>query len=167
MLDDGEFLVATRGLEALVRAKQAREAARARLVGAPAPALDAKDWYNTDRPLSWKDLRGKVVLLDFWATWCGPCVQNLPEVQALAERFRGKGLVVLGIHSPQGAGKLAAFLSQHQLAFPIVADEGQTTQRYFVESLPSYLLVDKTGKVVRGASPNLPKREEIERLLGP
>jgi RNA polymerase sigma factor (sigma-70 family) len=166
VLDDGELLTATRALEAEVKAKRARDEARARLVGAAAPAIDGKEWFNTRQGPTWEDLRGKVVLLDFWATWCGPCVQKLPEVQALCEKYREKGLVVIAVHSPQGIEKLPEFLAKHKLPFPVVADGGQTLERYAIELLPSYVLVDRNGKVVRGVSNSLPKAEEIERYLG-
>ena len=166
IMDDGELLTARRGLEAVVKAKHAREAARAKLVDAPAPALDGKEWHNAVQALAWKDLRGKVVLLDFWATWCSPCVKKLPEVQALHEEFQGKGLVVIGIHSQQGGEKLAEFVREHKLSFPILLDSGKTVERFLIESFPSYMLLDKRGRVIRGASHELPKKGEIEQLLG-
>ncbi len=166
VLDDGEFLTASRALEAEVKANRARDEARAKLVGAAAPAIDGKEWYNTRQALAWEDLHGKVVLLDFWANWCGPCVQKLPEVQALSEKYGKKGLVVIGVHSPQGAEKLREFLAKRGLSNPIVVDGGKTLERYAIDLLPSYVLVDRAGKVVRGVSNSLPKGEEIERYLG-
>jgi cytochrome c biogenesis protein CcmG, thiol:disulfide interchange protein DsbE len=165
IIDDGELLLATRGLDAVVKAKHAVATARAELIGARAPGLEGSDWYNADRPPSWQNLKGKVVLLDFWATWCGPCIKSLPEAQLLHEKYHEKGLVVIGIHSPQGADKIREFLKKHTISFPIVADTGRTTERSLIEGLPSYVLVDRNGKVVRGISNTVPKPEEIEQLL--
>jgi RNA polymerase sigma factor (sigma-70 family) len=166
VLDDGELLAATRQLEAVAKVRKVRAATRARLVGAPAPALEGQRWYNAARPPAWPDLRGKVVLLDFWGTWCGPCVQKLPEVQALFDKYRDRGLVVVGVHSNQGAEKLEEFLQRHKFTFPVVADTGKTHESYAIEAVPCYVLVDKAGKVVRGLSHTVPKADEIERLLG-
>jgi thiol-disulfide isomerase/thioredoxin len=165
VLDDGEFLVAKRGLEAVVKARLARAATRARLVGATVPALEGKTWHNVQQALTPNDLRGKVVLLDFWATWCSPCMKSLPEVQALHEKFKGQGLVVIGV-AEQKTEKLEEVLKTHRVTFPVVLDTGTTAERFALEGWPSYVLVDRAGKVVRGISHDLPKEEEIKRLLG-
>lgn len=165
LMDDGELLVASRGLEAFIQANRVRAANLAKLVGGPAPALEGKEWHNVAQAPSWEDLRGKVVLLDFWATWCGPCVQKLPEVQALHDRLEGKGLVVLGVHSRRWVDNLGEFLKKHKVTFPVVVDTGKTWESYAISEFPSYLLVDKTGRVVRGASHTVPTQEEIEQLL--
>jgi peroxiredoxin len=165
VLDDGEFLVATRGLESVVKAQRARAAIRDKLVDAPVPALEGKSWYNAKQAVSWQDLRGKVVLLDFWATWCTPCVKHLPEVQALHEKFKERGFVVLGV-AAENSERVAEFLKDHHITFPVVQDTGKTAERFGIEAWPSYLLVDQTGKVVRGISHEVPKEEEIQRLLG-
>ena len=70
------------------------------LVGQPAPELDGAAWLNTERPtMSLADFRGKYVLLDFWATWCGPCHGDFPTVRLLDELYRDKGVVVIGVHN--------------------------------------------------------------------
>jgi thiol-disulfide isomerase/thioredoxin len=166
VLDDGELLIATRGLDAYVKVKRARDEARARLLGAAAPALDGTKWYNSRQARTWEDLRGKVVLLDFWETGCLPCQQRLPEILALQEKYQGKGLVVLGVHPPEGAEKLPEFLVKQAISFPVVVDGGKMRERFAIDAFPSYVLVDRTGKVVRGVSNSLPKGEEIERYLG-
>src|SRR5438105_2894474 len=77
---------------------------RVRLLQAEAgPSQDATDDYGLEALTGLKELKSvdarEVVLLDFWGTWCGPCVKKLPEVQALHEQFQGKGLVVIGVHT--------------------------------------------------------------------
>ena len=78
---------------------------------------------NTDQ-LIWKDLEGKVVLLDFWATWCAPCVKKLPDVQKLSDKFADQGLVVIDIHSENDADTFAKFVVKAKLTFPIAVDTG-------------------------------------------
>jgi thiol-disulfide isomerase/thioredoxin len=69
------------------------------LVGKPAPKLDGVAWLNTDKPMmSLADFRGKYVLLQFWATWCGPCHREMPTVKLAYELYKDKGLVVIGVH---------------------------------------------------------------------
>jgi thiol-disulfide isomerase/thioredoxin len=82
------------------RMEQAR-ATQAALVGKPAPRLDFK-WSTDSKLKSLNDLKGKVILLDFWATWCGPCIATFPEMRELVEHYKGSDLVVLGVTSLQG-----------------------------------------------------------------
>lgn len=163
LIDDGESLTVTRGLEAVIREKREREDRRAKLIGAAAPALEGK-WHDGNA-LSWKDLEGKVVLLDFWGTWCGACVQKLPETEAVFEKYRGRGLVVIGVHSPNGAEDLPEFLKKHAVSFPILVADAKLVEGFGVDGYPAYFLVDKTGKVVGKASHKPPKDEDIEALL--
>jgi thiol-disulfide isomerase/thioredoxin len=165
LVDDGELLITARNLEVSVKAEKARNALLRNLLGSPPPALDGKAWFNCDGPISWDKLHGKVVLLDFWATWCGPCREKLPKVQALYDKLQAKGFLVIGIHDHNGGDKLSEFLKKQEISFPVVLDEGKIADRFGIESLPSYLLVDKNGKVVRGVSNELPTEEEIENLL--
>jgi len=81
--------------------------------------------------------QGKVVLLDFWGVWCGPCVKKLPATQALYEKYQDEGLVVLGIHSAQQSDDLESFLDAKELTFPIVVDTGKTAESYGVEAWPT------------------------------
>lgn len=166
IVDDGEMLIVERTLEAVDRARRKREAVLAGLVGSPAPALDGTKWLNAEAPLSWEALKGRVVLLDFWATTCTPCVKKLPQMQALYEKHRDNGLVVVGIHqTADSSEEFEEFSKRLQLTFPLMMDSGETAKRYAVESLPTYLLVDSGGKIIRGPSIHPPAEEEIERLL--
>jgi len=136
------------------------------LIGRPAPPLPTDgEWINA-RPLCWEDLRGKVVLLDFWATWCAPCIQAIPELNALQDRYRRHGLVVIGICHERGAERMAEVARQSRIRYPIVADNGLATIRaYRVDTYPDYYLVDRAGRV-RGVDLRTEKIElAIKRLL--
>ena len=158
---DGELLVAFRMLEW----DYTRELRRAQLLGHPLPDIAGRDWLNTQRPLSRADLAGKVVLLDFWAGWCGPCMEKLPKVQALYEKYRDRGLVVIGVHAPFGAENYAEVARQNKLSFPIVVGSDQTDANFAIDSYPSYILVGKDGKIAAPADNQPPTEKQIEKLL--
>jgi thiol-disulfide isomerase/thioredoxin len=159
------------------------------LIGKQAPELQQiKGWLNT-KPLSLKDLRGKVVLLDFWGTWCGPCVvETIPKLIDFHERYHDKGLVIIGIHtdsmkSADELEKAITNLSETQwggktIPFAVALDgggeykvegarptkHGATTAAYGIQSWPTMILIDKEGKVVDEFYPD-PNNRILEKLL--
>jgi len=162
--DDGELLVAARTLRAPHEQELARRKVVESLAGNEAPKIDAAEWFNTDvRKLD--ELKGKVVLLDFWATWCGPCVAKLPDVQKLADKFADQGLVVIGIHSESGGTECGDYVKKNNITFPVVIDDGATAERYGINGIPAYYLIDKSGKVVEGFSGKVPDEQLILKLL--
>jgi thiol-disulfide isomerase/thioredoxin len=99
--------------------------------------------------LNLESLRGRTVVLDFWATWCGPCQAEAPIVNNLAERYRDRGLAVVGVNTSDEDGLAAHFVRKKQLGFPIVYDEGnRIANSYHVSNLPTLVVISKTGKVV-------------------
>ena len=115
--------------------------------GQPAP-------HCTLAPLgggSGKDLqhyKGKVVYVDFWASWCGPCAQSFPFMNALHSDLRAKGLEVVGINLDENVEDAKAFLARIPAKFPIVADaSGQCPQAFGVKAMPSSYLIDREGKI--------------------
>ena len=98
--------------------------------------------------LALSDLHGKVVLIDFWGSWCGPCVKQLPEIRRLRDKYAQQGLVVLGIHSSQGTGNGEKYIERKKLDWPIAFDDSkQTSEAYRVPSWPSLYLIDKQGNM--------------------
>src|SRR5580658_7697290 len=75
--------------------------------------------------VSMSDLRGRAVLLDFWATWCGPCQKEAPIVERISHRYGDQGLSVIGVNTSDEAGSAAPFAKSHHLTYPIAYDEGQ------------------------------------------
>jgi thiol-disulfide isomerase/thioredoxin len=163
--DEGDLLIADRSLPDHVAVKQQERRFREQMADKPAPAISAATWLNSPKEISLEGLKGKVVLLDFWGQWCGPCVQKLPHSQALYEKYRGRGLVVIGIHSLYGNKNVERFVKQKGLTFPVALDNGETQKRYFVVSWPTYFLIDKRGILAWGFSPQPPADEQIEKLL--
>jgi len=127
----------------------------AKLRGQPAPPLAAMTWINTG-PQSAKSLRNKIVVIDFWAINCGPCVAALPDVQRVASQYRDRGVVVIGVHDASlRRAQLAAFVRQHKLTYPVAIDApdkspgsfGQTFRRYGVIGIPVVVVIDTKKKV--------------------
>ena len=120
-------------------------------INAPAPDFAGiSRWLNTDAPLSLKDLRGKVVLVDFWATWCGPCVAEIPRVKAVFERFHSKGFEVVGISCDTDKDRLADFVEEKAIPWPQFFDgstqiDNKFSQAFGINGIPQMFLVDKKG----------------------
>ena len=115
------------------------------------------------------------VLLDFWATWCHPCLAELPELEALHRRYRERGLTVIGVSEdgPRNFARVRPFAAKLGLTFPIVLDEdGRIQQLYQARALPTTVLIDAAGVIVtvrEGYRPGDTRRLEtaIELLVSP
>ncbi len=111
------------------------------------------------KPLTLSQYKGKVVLLDFWATWCGPCVQELPNVAAPYKTYRGRGFEIVGISldRPGQQPALAAFVRENKISWRQIYDEkGSLARRYGVQAIPFTLLIGRDGRIAavnpRGAA---------------
>jgi peroxiredoxin len=103
--------------------------------------LSGKSWTLSS-------LRGKIVLVNFWATWCPPCRKEMPDLDALAHRFAKQGLVVLSLSDEDDYAKVAAYVSSHNINYPILLDpDGTTAKKFHVEGIPKTFIFDRTGKV--------------------
>jgi cytochrome c biogenesis protein CcmG/thiol:disulfide interchange protein DsbE len=116
--------------------------------------------------VSTADLKGHAVLLDFWATWCGPCKAEAPIVDRVAVRYKSRGLVVIGINTsdPDGFSLAGPWAKQHHLTYPIAFDEGAAAHAYGVDSLPTLVVISKEGKIVARRQ-GMTDGDEIERLV--
>jgi peroxiredoxin len=116
---------------------------------------------------SWtlKDLRGKVVLVNFWATWCPPCRKEMPDLDALFQKFRDQGLVVLAI-SDEDAAKVKPFIDERKISYPILLDPGRKVNDLFVvQGIPKSLVYDRDGKLV-AQSIDMRTRGQFLEMLG-
>ena len=128
------------------------------------------NWFNSE-PLSMSALRGKVVLVDFWTYGCVNCVNTLPYVTQLYAKYKDRGLVVVGIHTPEfpferSAGNVQTALKRHGITYPVAQDnDAATWNAYSNNYWPAQYIVDQNGKVVythagEGAY------EEMDRTVG-
>lgn len=129
------------------------------------PKLDAKQWLQTNGPLMVSNFKNKaVVMLNFWGVWCKPCVAELPKLTELRQRIPSPDFVVIGVHSAEASDRLPAFLEKHVYPAPIAIDAGETAKAYGIEVWPTYILIDKSGRVVHFGSA-LPSADAITSLL--
>ena len=111
----------------------------------PAPDFTLTDFDGESVQLS--SLRGKVVLLDFWATWCGPCRYDMPFVQQLYEELKPRGLEVYGVNA-EGNNKAVSYLNQFGYTFPNLIDRSMTAARlYNISAIPTFIVIDRQGKL--------------------
>lgn len=116
--------------------------------GAPAPdfTLESLDTGKPDVTLA--SLKGKVVLLDFWATWCEPCRETLPKIEKIHREFKDKGLVVIGV-SNEPKGTQGAFLNASPLSYTFLYDRASEAQNSFgAHSIPHLFILNKEGEIV-------------------
>lgn len=113
----------------------------------------------------WSAYRGKVVLIDFWATWCRPCLAELPNVEKLLAKYGSEGFEVVSISMDEDRSKLDAFLAKKPLPWVVLHNEGgknPSAQYYGVNAVPTAILVDRAGNVVSLAA----RGKKLEQLLG-
>lgn len=142
MLMGGIWLVVSRVREAGLPTREAPQP------GYRAPSFSLRTLEG--ETVSVADLRGRAVILNFWATWCPPCRAEMPAFQRLYARYRDQGLMVLGVNATSGddLATVFAFRQQYGLTFPILLDEaGQVQQRYRVTALPTTFFIDPRGMI--------------------
>ena len=121
-------------------------------VGWALPPLEAGGWLNTEGPLSADDLRGKVVLVDFWATSCPTCLSHTPELVAFHQRFRDHGLTLVGLTHESGEEieRVRAYVESAGIDWPIGYGAGFTFELLGIAGTPTYVLYNRSGRSVWG-----------------
>jgi peroxiredoxin len=120
--------------------------AEAATEGQPAPDFTLKSRSGENIKLS--ELRGNVVMVNFWASWCGPCRQEMPLLQQLYERYKDMGFTLLGVNVDEEPGAGDKVLKEIPVSFPVLYDsKNQVSQTYNVKAMPSTFMIDRDGKV--------------------
>jgi peroxiredoxin len=136
--------------------------------GKPAP-----DWHLKDlngKTVKFADFRGKVVILNFWATWCAPCRIEIPHFVELQKQYADKGFTVIGISlGDQGPGAVKKFVKQLAVDYPIVIGDEKVTEAYGrIDAIPATFVIDRQGRIVDehlGYDDKATFEKEIQSLL--
>jgi peroxiredoxin len=148
-LDDPQFAAAMSKIEADEERRQQADFTLAELRGST--------W-------TLKELRGKVVLVNFWATWCPPCRKEMPDLETLYEQFKDQGLVILAI-SDEDAGKVKPFVAEQKVTYPILLDPGRKVNELFqIEGIPKTFVYDRSGKLVAQSIDMRTRKQFLEML---
>jgi peroxiredoxin len=103
---------------------------------------------NTGKNIKLSELRGQVVLLNFWASWCGPCRQEMPLLEKLQQRYSALGFTVLGVNVEEDPSKAKSLLKDIPVSFPILFDTQNTvSKQYNVSAMPSTVMIDRNGNM--------------------
>jgi cytochrome c biogenesis protein CcmG, thiol:disulfide interchange protein DsbE len=129
-------------------------------VGSPAPALEPTEWMNT-KATSWKDLKGRLVLVEKWATWWGPCKTQIPHLNELTEKFEKRGLTIIGV-SDESPGLVKKYIETNGIKYTIAI---KGANEYKTSGIPHAWLVSPKGEIVWEGHPGSLKESQIEENL--
>lgn len=136
-----------------------------REVGERAPEISAKEWINLAKPVTLRSLRGKVVLVEFWATWCGPCVELIPHLNELHQKYAGSNFQFVSLVE-EGHKTMDPFLKRNHIEYPVGLESG-SVEDYGVEGIPHAFAIGTDGKILWQGSSESPEMEKaISEELG-
>lgn len=134
------------------------------VVGAEAWDFTLQDVKGASVTLS--DLRGKPVMIAFWASWCGPCRLEIPHITALYSETGGEAFEVLAVNVREDAGRVQRFSTAYEMTFPVLRDpDGAVSEAYFVRGLPTSIFVDEQG-IIRDIHTGTLDDVELRQYIG-
>ena len=133
--------------------------------GKPAPDFMLQD--VSGKSVRLRDLRGQVVLINLWATWCPPCIAEMPDLAAVYNAHKSEGLVILGVDDQERPETVTDFISHNPLPYPILLDtDSRVARAYRTNFLPASFLIDRRG-VLRATMPGQNNRTKLEAAIKP
>ena len=150
-------------------AKSGAESSNSEIV--PAPDFELYDQFGKLHKLS--DYKGSVVFLNFWATWCPPCRKEMPDIQALYDKYKNSeddSVTVLGVAAPNMGNEgsvedIKAFLEENSYSYPVLMDtDGELFSKYYISSYPTTFMIDKEGNI-HGYVPGMLNSEMIDYIV--
>ncbi len=141
------------------------------LRASPVPPVAAPAWSLSGvdgKAVGSDQFKGKVVVVDFWATWCGPCRSEIPGYIALQSKYRDSGLVIVGMATNDDAASVKAFVAEHHVNYTIVMGEDAVAQAFGgaegIQAIPTTFIINREGKIVDRKMGAMPEAE-FEKLL--
>lgn len=118
--------------------------------GENAPAPDFMVYDLENKPVKLADFKGKVVILDFWATWCPPCLEEIPHFKKLHQQYSGQGLVILGVSLDEaGRDHVKEFMKENSIPYPIAMSNDKIVEDFGgIRGIPTTFVIDRDGKIV-------------------
>ena len=155
------------GDDGFLRSASYARVAHDALEGKATPPLQLDGIYNVaNNSLDLKDYQGRVVLIDFWASWCQPCVQSLPKLQQLRDRYSLQGFEIISVHESASGDAVPAFLKENVISWPVgIDDQNKSADAYHNAKFPCYYLIDRRGQLRIASVADIDLEAAIERLL--
>jgi thiol-disulfide isomerase/thioredoxin len=143
-----------------------------RRLGLPGSEMQVEGKTVAGEEFDWKSYRGKVVLVDYWATWCGPCIAELPNLKENYEKYHDKGFEVVGISLDENRNRLQRFLTEEEIPWACLFDDGNgpnhpMAKYYGITGIPTTILVDRDGKVVKMNVRGGDLGRQLAKIFGP
>jgi thiol-disulfide isomerase/thioredoxin len=143
---------ADQAIAGIKQGEEARKIQEALAIDSAFPDFDVKDLDG--KPLKVANFKGKVVMIDFWATWCGPCVGEVPNVAAVYQKYHDKGFEIIGVSLDREGDKdkMISFTKEHNMPWPQFYDgkywQNELSVKYGIRSIPATFLLDGSGKII-------------------
>jgi thiol-disulfide isomerase/thioredoxin len=115
------------------------------VLGKPLPKLELSNWINKE--IKPEDMKGKIIVVDYWATWCGPCIRSIPHNNELYQKYNAKGVELIGACGGGGEEKMQERATENKIAYPAAKVSAASTEAWQVQWWPTYAVVDRNGIV--------------------